>query len=95
MAEVADIDAADFKGAVEGSEVPVVLEFWVRSCHNCQKFKPVYEQLPDVFEGRVKFLRINMLKNIENLRLAEGMGVEQTPTMKIFCGGVEVGEILG
>lgn len=72
-----------------------MLEFWIRSCDFCRKFKPVYEQLPEAFGGRARFLRMNMMKSIENLRLAEGMGVEQTPTTKIFCGGGEVGEIVG
>lgn len=95
MAEITDIEASDFNEVVWDSDVAVVLEFWVRSCGFCRKFKPVYEKLPSVYGDRVRFLRINMLKSIENLRLAEGMGVEQTPTTKVFCGGMEVGEIVG
>lgn len=95
MSEITDIEADSFDKIVKDSDVPVVLEFWVRSCVYCQKFKPVYEQLPDVYEGRVEFLRMNMLKSIENLRLAEDRGVEQTPTTKVFCRGKEVGELVG
>ena len=95
MADITDIEADDFNEAVEASDIPVVLEFWVRSCGFCKKFKPVYEKLPDVYKERVQFLRMNMLKNIKNLRLAEEMGVEQTPTTKVFCGGKETGEIVG
>lgn len=95
MSEITDIEADSFDEIVKGSDVPVVLEFWVRSCVYCQKFKPVYEQLTDVYEGRVEFLRMNMLTSIENLRLAEGRGVEQTPTTKVFCRGKEVGELVG
>lgn len=95
MADITDIEAGDFNEVVEGSDVPVVLEFWVRSCGFCQKFKPVYEKLPGVYGDKVRFLRMNMLKSIENLRLAEGMGVEQTPTTKVFCSGKEAGEIVG
>ena len=94
MADMTDIEADDFNEAVKGSDVPVVLEFWVRSCAFCQKFKPVYEKLPSHYGGRVRFLRMNMLKSIENLRLAEGMGVEQTPTTKVFCSGMEAGELV-
>ena len=36
-----------------------------------------------------------MFTSIENLRLAEGLGVEQTPTTKVFCKGREIGEIIG
>ena len=95
MADIADIEADAFDEHIKGSDVPVVLEFWIRSCDFCRKFKPVYEQLPDAFGGSVRFLRMNMMRSIENLRLAEGMGVEQTPTTKVFCGGGEVGEIVG
>jgi thioredoxin-like negative regulator of GroEL len=95
LADLADIEADSFDEHIKGSNVPVVFEFWIRSCDFCRKFKPVYEQLPDAFGGRVRFLRMNMMKSIENLRLAEGLGVEQTPTTKVFCGGSEVGEIVG
>jgi thioredoxin 1 len=95
MAYVTDIEADAFDEHVKGSDIPVVLEFWIRSCDFCRKFKPVYEQLPDAFGGRVLFFRMNMMKSIENLRLAEGMGVDQTPTTKVFCGGSEMGEIVG
>jgi thioredoxin 2 len=95
MSSITDIDADSLDSVAEKSEIPVVLEFWVRSCGFCQKFKPVYEQLPDIFGDRIKFAKMNMMKSIENLRLAEGMGVEQTPTTKVFCKGREVGEIVG
>jgi hypothetical protein len=43
----------------------------------------------------VKFLAMNMFLSLENLKLAEGLGVEDTPTLKIFCKGKEVGEVIG
>lgn len=95
MLTIKDIEAEDFDEAVKGSDTPVVLEFWIRSCGFCQKFKPVYDQLPNVFGGQVSFLRMNMMKSIKNLRFAEDLGVEQTPTTKVFCKGVEVGELVG
>ena len=95
MAEIRDMEATDFGDVIKDSSKPVVVEFWVRSCSYCRKFKPVYEKLPGIFGDSVTFTKMNMLKSIENLRLAEGFGVEQTPTTKVFCGGDEVGEILG
>lgn len=92
---VVEIQAGSFDEVVKASGRPVVLEFWVRSCDKCRKFKPVYEKLPEVFGDGVRFLRINMMNSIENLRLAEDMGVEQTPTTKVFCSGKEIGEIVG
>jgi thioredoxin 1 len=95
LADITDVEAHDFDESIIGSEVPVVLEFWIRSCDQCRRFKPVYEKLPDVIGGKVRFLRMNMLKTLENLRLAEDMGVEETPTTKVFCSGGEVGEMVG
>ncbi|HUS77604.1 MAG TPA: thioredoxin family protein [Patescibacteria group bacterium] len=95
MAEISDIQADSFEDEVKRAGGAVVLEFWIRSCNGCQKFKPVYDRLPEVMGDRVKFLRMNMMKSIENLRLAEGMGVEETPTTKVFCNGDEAGEIVG
>lgn len=95
MAGIPDIQADSFDDEVKNAGGAVVLEFWIRSCSGCQKFKPVYDRLPDAMGNRVRFLRMNMMKSIENLRLAEGMGVEETPTTKVFCDGDEVGEIVG
>jgi thioredoxin-related protein len=36
-----------------------------------------------------------MFKSIENLRLAEGLGVEQTPTTMIFKKSKKIGQIIG
>ncbi len=95
MADIIDIQAESFNDEVKNTGGAVVLEFWIRSCSGCQKFKPVYDQLSEDMGHRIRFLRMNMLKSIKNLRLAEGQGVEVTPTTKIFCNGDEVGEIVG
>ena len=95
MAGISDIQAEAFEDEVRNASGAVILEFWIRSCSGCQKFKPVYDRLPEVMGDRVRFLRMNMMKSIGNLRLAEGMGVEATPTTKVFCNGEEVGEIVG
>jgi thioredoxin 1 len=96
---VAEIPASAFDSEVRVAEGPVVVEFWIRSCGECQRFNPVYEQLPAVFGGSVKFVKMNMFLSLEisleSLRLAEGFGVEETPTVKLFCGGKEVGEVVG
>ena len=95
MVQVIEIPANSFEREVKEADKPVVVEFWRRSCSNCQKFKPIYEKLPDIFGDKVKFLKMNMFLSLENLKLAEGFGVEETPTLKLFCKGREIGEIIG
>jgi thioredoxin-related protein len=38
---------------------------------------------------------MNMFLSLENLKLAEGLGAEETPTLKLFCKGREIGQIIG
>jgi thioredoxin 1 len=95
LSNIKDIIAEDFDEILKTTETPLVLEFWMRSCSFCQKFKPIYEQLSEIYGERIVFVRLNMMKSIENLRLSEKLGVEQTPTTKVFCREEEVGEIVG
>jgi thioredoxin 1 len=93
--QVVEIPADSFDRVVEGSDKPVIVEFWIKSCGNCQKFRPIYEKLPEIFSDKVQFLKMNMFLSLENLKLAEGLGVEETPTVKLFCKGREIGQIIG
>jgi len=95
MNQVVEIPAESFNIELERADKPVVIEFWIRSCSFCQKFKPIYDKLPEIFAHKVKFIKMNMFLSLENLKLAEDLGVEDTPTLKLFCNGKEVGEIIG
>ena len=95
MTQVVEIMADAFESTVKKADKPVVIEFWIKSCPNCQKFKPVYEKLPQTFNERIAFVKMNMFSSLANLKLAEGLGVEDTPTMKLFCKGREIGQIVG
>jgi thioredoxin 1 len=95
MSNVADIQAKDFDSEITGLKKPVAVEFWIRSCGDCRKFKPVYDKLAEVFADRLRFVRVNMFESVENLRLAEGLGVEETPTVKMFYRNKEIGQMTG
>jgi len=95
MSNVVDIQAKDFDSEIAESKKPVVVEFWIKSCGNCKKFKPVYEKLSEVFGDKLRFVRVNMFDSVENLRLAEGLGVEETPTVKLFYKSKEIGQLTG
>jgi thioredoxin 1 len=95
MDQVVEVPADSFDVEVKRSKKPIVVEFWIKSCSICKKFNPVYEKLPQVFGDKVRFFKMNMFLSLENLKLAEGFGVEETPTLKVFCEGREIGEIVG
>jgi thioredoxin 1 len=95
MNQVVEIIADGFESTVKEADKPVVIEFWIKSCPNCQKLKPVYEKLPETFNDKIAFVKMNMFSSLANLKLAEGLGVEDTPTVKLFCKGREIGQIVG
>jgi len=47
MNQVTEISAESFDIEVKKSDKPVVIEFWIKSCGFCQKFKSIYERLPE------------------------------------------------
>ena len=93
MSEILDVNSTELLDLVS-KESRVVVLVWIRSCSSCAKFKPVFNQLPEHFED-VKFLRMNQLKTIENLRLSEGNGMEETPTTFVYCNGDHIDSIVG
>lgn len=93
MSTILDVNVAELLNLVS-KEPRVVVLVWIRSCSKCSKFKPVFNQLPDYIEG-VKFLRMNQLKTIENLRYSEGLGMEETPTTFLYCNGEHIGSMVG
>ena len=94
MGNLLDLQAKDFDKEIK-SDKPVGIEFWIKSCGNCKKFEPVYAKLSDIFGKKLKFTRIKMLESVENLRLAEGLGVEETPTVILFYKSEEIGQSVG
>ncbi len=95
MAKVVEINADAWEKEVLKVEDPIMVDFWHHMCGWCLKLNPIYEQLPERFGERVKFVKLNVLQSPENQKLAIGLGVLGTPTMKLFCHGRAVGEIVG
>ncbi len=93
--KVLEIQAGDWEREVLRSERPVVVDFWHPMCGWCLRLNPIYEQLPERFGDRVKFVKVNILQSPENQRLALSLGILGTPTLKLLCNGRVVGEIVG
>ena len=94
MSKVKELQADDWESEVLNAEGPVVVDFWHDRCGWCLKLNPVYAQLPERFE-EVKFAKMNILESEENRRIAMENGVMGTPTIKVYCDGRNVGEVVG
>jgi len=94
LSKVIELQAEAWDKEVKGVEGPVVVDFWHNMCGWCLKLNPIFEQLPEhLQEG--KYAKMNVLDSAENRNLAMTHGVMGTPTIKVFCEGRDIGEIIG
>ena len=94
MPGVSEIQASQWASEVVKAEGPVVVDFWHNMCAWCKKLNPVFAQLPEAIPG-VKFLKVNILESPENRKVAIDSGVMGTPTIKVFCEGRPISELVG
>ncbi|NIM45120.1 MAG: thioredoxin fold domain-containing protein [Nitrososphaeria archaeon] len=92
---VVDVNSETWKEKVLESDFPVVVDFWHEQCSWCLRLDPVLRELSAEYEGKLKFTRLNVLESHENQHTAISYGVMGTPTLKFFCQGRTVGELVG
>ncbi len=82
----------EFEKEVLKSEKPVIVDFWAEWCPPCKILLPIIEELAKEYEGRVKFVKVNIEKANE---IAMLFGVQAIPTLIFFEGGSAVEKIVG
>lgn len=92
MADVQEISDADFGSVVLESKIPVLVDFWAPWCNPCRAIAPVVEELSKEFDGKVKFVKMN----IDDNRQTPGqLGIRSIPTLKVFVNGEEKNQMIG
>lgn len=92
MTTILDVDDATWDTEILGADGPVVVNFWGPRCPWCDRLDPVYEELAGEYGDRVKFAKVNVAENPD---LTAHWGVMGTPTLKFFCQGRDVYEVVG
>ncbi len=90
VVEVDDIKR--WESLVELSSHPTLVMFYSPDCPHCLAMEPYFTSYAKEFEGKVTFVRVNI---IDNLIIAAKYGVLGTPTFKLFCKGRPVQEYVG
>lgn len=82
----------NWKMEVEGSKIPVVVDFWAPWCGPCRMVSPVIDALGKKHQGKIKIVKVNV---DENQDLAEKFGIQSIPTVMLFNNGLMVDARVG
>ncbi len=81
-----------FVEEVMNSTTPVVADFWAEWCGPCRVVSPTIDQLASEFEGRVKFVKVNVDQNPDTTARYR---VQSIPTVVFITHGREMSRIIG
>jgi thioredoxin 1 len=77
---------------VINSDIPVFVDFWAEWCGPCRMVGPVVEELANDYDGKVKFVKVNVDEANE---LASKYNVFSIPTLILLNKGEIVSQQVG
>ncbi|MEZ4816084.1 MAG: thioredoxin [Bdellovibrionota bacterium] len=92
MSQIEAITDSSFESEVLSSATPVLVDFWATWCGPCRALAPKLEELSGTYDGKVKFVKMDVDQNPET---AGRFGVRGIPTLIFFKNGQMVDQLVG
>ena len=92
MANVSELNDANFEAEVLQSSQPVLVDFWAPWCGPCRLIGPVVEELATENGESIKIGKINV---DDSPNTASSFAVSSIPTLMIFKGGEVIDRFVG
>ena len=95
FSNILETNILNWKKEVLESTKLVLVNFWDPDCPHCKMMEPVFIELAEEYIDKLKFAKFNIMESQENQELSSRYGITGTPTLKFFCQGRPVQDIVG
>ena len=87
-----NVNSGDFNQEVIQSKIPVVIDAYAVWCAPCRSISPIFEELGKEFDGRIKFVKMDIDANQD---FASDHKIMSIPAFLVFKDGKEVYRKIG
>lgn len=95
MGDIIELNINNWEKEISQNEKLMVVYFWHEQCPWCIRLNPIFSEVAEEYEEKIKFAKLNILESPANQEIAANLGVMSTPTLLFICGGRPVGQVVG